>query len=70
MKIKFKDITTCVTTIESPYPGEIGNHYNTYTIAVCGNCGKSVEEAHLFQEWNYCPYCGTPIDWSEEEKEK
>ena len=70
MKIKFQDVTTCVSTIASPFNYEIGDHYTIYNIALCGNCGKSVEEAHLFQEWNYCPYCGTLIDWSEEEKEK
>ena len=68
MKIKFKNVTTGVTTVESSYSYEIGDHYHTYTTAVCGNCGKSVEEARFYQEWNYCPYCGTPIDWPEEEK--
>lgn len=65
MKIKFKEVTTGVTTVE---PSGSYDHYHTYTTALCGNCGKSVEQARFYQEWNYCPYCGTPIDWPEEEK--
>ena len=66
MKIKFKPYNTSVYTIESPYPNEIGEHKLHGTIACCGNCGSSVEQARFYKEWNYCPYCGEKIDWEEE----
>ena len=28
----------------------------------CGACGSS----EVFKEWEYCPWCGKPIDWSKE----
>lgn len=66
MKIKFKSYVTSVYTIDSPYPGEIGEHITTGQIACCGNCNKSIEQARFYKEWNYCPYCGEKIDWEEE----
>lgn len=67
MKIKFKPYNTSVYTINSPYPDEIGKHDMHGTLACCGNCGRSVEQARFYKEWNYCPYCGEQIDWEEEE---
>ena len=70
MKIKFKKYTTRVTTISSPFPDEIGSHVCEDVIACCGNCGRSVEQAYFYKEWNYCPYCGEKIDWPDEERSK
>ena len=28
----------------------------------CGACGSS----EVFKEWEYCPWCGKPIDWSKD----
>ena len=67
MKIKLKSYAMKSYTINSPYPDEIGEHIHKGTLACCGNCGKSVEEAHFYKSWNYCPYCGEKIDWEEDE---
>lgn len=65
MKIKFKESISSCTTISSPYPCEIGTHTTRNRIACCGNCGRSIEQARFYKEWNYCPYCGEKIEWAE-----
>lgn len=30
----------------------------------CGACGSS----EIYKEWDYCPYCGSPIDWKDGEQ--
>lgn len=67
MKIKLRTKITYSYTLTSPYPGEVGRHKHENVIACCGNCGKSIEEAHFYHSWNYCPYCGEAIDWPEDE---
>jgi endogenous inhibitor of DNA gyrase (YacG/DUF329 family) len=52
-------------TFNSPYFGENGEHIHEWTEAHCGNCGRSVEQARFYKNWNYCPYCGEKIDWDE-----
>ena len=69
MKIKFKKSTTKVTTIASPFPDEIGSYTYEDSYACCGNCGRSIEQAYFYKEWNYCPYCGEKIDWVDKEEE-
>jgi len=70
MKIKFKTSIMKSYTLASPYPGEVGEHVTKHTEACCGNCGRSVEQARFYQEWNYCPYCGEAIDWPEDERRR
>ena len=32
----------------------------------CGACGSS----EIYKEWDYCPYCGSPIDWAKDDIQK
>ena len=68
MKIKLKSQNMSIYTFNSPYPHENGTHITKNTLACCGSCGRSVEEARFYKSWNYCPYCGEKIDWEEEER--
>jgi len=38
--------------------------------ASCGECGEALytetpQGDYTHREWDYCPYCGTKIDWEE-----
>ena len=67
MKVKLHKHVTFSYTIASPYYDEIGEHKYESITAHCGNCDESIEEAHFYHSWNYCPYCGEKIDWPEDE---
>lgn len=39
--------------------GLVGRYTLEY---ICGSCG-AVFDTHISKDYNYCPYCGKPIDW-------
>ena len=67
MKIELRKHIMTTYTCNSPYPYENGEHQTETIYAHCGNCGESIEEAHFYHSWNFCPYCGEKIDWPENE---
>lgn len=67
MKIELRKHVMSHYTFNSPYPHENGEHITESILAHCGNCGRSIEEAHFYHSWNFCPYCGEKIDWPEDE---
>lgn len=32
---------------------------------ICPNCKKDLNS----EKWDFCPYCGTPLEWESEDKE-
>ena len=46
-----------------PLDPELGISPRHPIIIPCGNCGMELSD-HM---WEYCPYCGQAIDWTEGE---
>ena len=45
--------------------------YNGYKCRRCGRFLGAIYDGNEqsdegFEEWNFCPYCGTPLDFEEE----
>lgn len=38
--------------------------FGIYWLDYCGSCGS---KKPLMEEYNFCPYCGSEIDWEIEE---
>ena len=70
MKVELRKHVTSSYTIYSPYYDEIGEHKHESIQAHCGKCGRNIEEAHFYHSWAYCPYCGEPIEWPEDEPDR
>ncbi len=70
MKVELRKHVTSSYTIASPFSSELGEHKMESVLAHCGNCGRSIEQAHFYHSWNYCPYCGEKIDWPEDEPDR
>lgn len=67
MKVKFVKCCRSHYTFNSPYSEENGRHTDTWIETHCGNCDRNIEQAYFYKSWDYCPYCGTKIDWRTKE---
>lgn len=45
---------------------QIPKKFSEFDSVWCPNCGKNVFDLSNDCSFNYCPYCGQALDWSEE----